>query len=130
MPSAEDISGITGFSLEITFLLCRLLVDLGALQTVEGAYGDRYCVDDHVKLEDLPRDVDEAEMEREIDRFRSEKEDRQRKIDQMFRKKEFERERRDRMKAIERKFRKKTGKNRKNPFDPPADKDSNDASTP
>ena len=119
MPSAEEIAGMTGMSVEITLLLCRRLIDIEALRAVEGAFRDRYCVRDHLRLEDLPREVDADEMDREIERFRAGKDDEQKRIDEMFRRGEFEEKRREEMKTLEEKFREHASEKPVDPFGPP-----------
>ncbi len=104
MPTAEDISDLTGFPLEVTFHLCNQLLRLGALKLVTGAFKDRYCLSEHLKIEELPKVVDREEMVREIEKFRAKRVDRQKKIEEMFDKKEFEQEREEQLRKIEEKF--------------------------
>ncbi|OGF97852.1 MAG: hypothetical protein A2Z06_04045 [Candidatus Glassbacteria bacterium RBG_16_58_8] len=117
MPTASEISGLTGFPMEITLHLCHRLLDMGALHAVKGAFDDRYCVADHLKVEDLPRTVDPGEMVREIEKFRAERTGKQRKMEEMFSKKEFEREKDRHQKELEEKFKGFAGKKPSSPPD-------------
>jgi hypothetical protein len=121
MPTAEDISDLTGFPLEVTFHLCNQLLRMGVLKLVKGAFKDRYCVSEHLKIEELPKIVDKEEMVREIEKFRAKKVDRQKKIEEMFDKKEFEQERKEQLRKIEEKFKNHTKGKKPNPFGPNSD---------
>lgn len=118
MPAAAEIAEMTGMSVEVTLLLCRRLIEVEALRAVEGAFGERYCLGDHRRLEDLPRAVDDAEMEREIERFRAVKDGEQKKIEDMFRRGEFEKKRQEEMKSLEDRFREHAQEKPVDPFAP------------
>jgi hypothetical protein len=118
LPTAEDISKLTGFPIEITYHLCNRLIETDVLKMVKGAFDDRYSIGDHLKIEELPRAVDEKEMEREIEKFRVERKTKHEKIDKMFDKKEFEKQRKKQLEEMEKKFKSQAEK-KKNPFDSP-----------
>jgi hypothetical protein len=122
-PSAEDISSMTGFSVEVTHLLCNQLIDGGILRVVGGAFDQRFEVKDHLKIEDLPRSIDDGAMEREIEEYRAEKQDKQKKIDEMFDKREFEKQRQEQLKKIEEQFKDHAKKKKTDPFGPPSKPD-------
>lgn len=115
LPTAEDISKLTGFPIEITFHLCNRLLEKDILKMVKGAFDDRYSIGDHLKIEELPRAVDEKEMEREIEKFREERKTKHEEIDKMFDRKEFEKQRQEQLKEMEKKFKSRTEKP-KDPF--------------
>ncbi len=122
LPSAEEISTMTGISVEVTHLLCNQLIDEGILRVVGGAFDQRFEVKDHLKIEKLPRSVDDGAMEREIKEYRAEREDKQKKIDEMFDRKEFEKQRQEQLRKIEEQF-KAHKKKRPDPFGPPGNPD-------
>jgi hypothetical protein len=68
-PSLAQICQALALSQERGGLLCRRLADLGAIERVEGAYGDRLFVRDHLKLEDLPREAAPDRLQDELHRF-------------------------------------------------------------
>lgn len=119
LPSAEEISSLSSIPVEVIHLLCNQLLDEGVLRLVGGAFDQRYEVNDHLKIEELPRSVDDGAMEREIEEYRSEKEDKQKKIEEMFDKKEFEKQRQEQLKNLEEKFKAHGKKKTPDPFTPP-----------
>lgn len=68
-PALAQICQALGLSQERGGFLCRRLADLGAIERVEGAYGDRLFVRDHLKLEDLPREAAPDRLQDELHRF-------------------------------------------------------------
>jgi len=121
LPSAEEISSTTGISVEITHLVCNQLIEEGILRVVGGAFDQCFEVRDHLKIEDLPRSVGDGAIEKEIEEYRAEKQDKQKKIDEMFDRKEFEKMRQEQLKKIEEKFKSHGKKKRSDPFGPPGD---------
>ena len=53
--------------------LIRRLEQQGIIATVESAYGQRYAIVDHLKLEELPRSAEPSKLDEEIQRFKSER---------------------------------------------------------
>lgn len=72
-PDMKQISQLLKLSNEQTSLICRRLLELGIVEQVEGAFGDRWSVADHLKLEELPRDVTASQLDNEIKKFQSER---------------------------------------------------------
>lgn len=116
MPTAADISILTGFPVDVTTHLCNKLVDLEIMRVVKGAFDDRFHITDHLRLEELPHAVDSEEMVKEVERFRTEREEKQKKIHEMFMGKEVDRKKKDRLKELEKDF-KNPGEKRTNPLD-------------
>lgn len=77
-PSLEDICKTLSFSIEKGNLLLRRLKDLQIIKAVEGSYGDRLFINNHLKLEDIPRGGEESRLEEELKKFR----DAQKKLSQ------------------------------------------------
>jgi hypothetical protein len=72
-PTLEQISELIHFSTEQTSLISRRLRDAGIVEQVEGAYGDRWGIADHLKLEELPRDLDVNQLNTALKKFQSER---------------------------------------------------------
>ena len=68
-PTIEDICQTTSFSLEQANFLCRKLEELGVINAVEGSYGIRLFIQDHLKIEEIPQQEDGRELEEELKKF-------------------------------------------------------------
>jgi len=68
-PTTEDLSSLLKLSLEQVNFMCKKLKELGVIETIEGAYGDRIFIKDHLRIEDIPRNVKVSSMEDEIRKF-------------------------------------------------------------
>lgn len=79
-PSVEEISTMLGLSVEQGLLIARSLLKEGIIAEVEGAYGNRLLVKDHLKLEEIPQEVPESKLEEELKRFRAEKDGLKKKV--------------------------------------------------
>ena len=66
----EDISRILKFSIERSHYLGRKLKELGIIEEVEGSYGIRLFISDHLKIEDIPREDDGGKLEAELKKFK------------------------------------------------------------
>ncbi|MGD9174875.1 MAG: hypothetical protein PVF29_11970 [Desulfobacterales bacterium] len=69
-PTIDDISKILAKSLERSNYVCRKLEELGVIESVEGSYGNRLFVRDHLKIEDIPRDANETQLDEELKKFK------------------------------------------------------------
>ncbi len=72
-PALDQLSELLGFTAEQTGLTSRRLRDAGIIKQVEGAFGDRWAVHDHLKLEELPRDTEAGQLDTELRKFQSER---------------------------------------------------------
>ena len=70
-PTIDDISKTLAMSLERSNYVCRKLKELGVIDSVEGSYGNRLFVRDHLKIEELPRDADETQLDAELQKFKA-----------------------------------------------------------
>ena len=68
-PTIDDLCRMINFSIEKGNFICRKLEELGAIEAVEGTYGTRLFVRDHLKLEDIPRGETEVTFEHELKKF-------------------------------------------------------------
>jgi hypothetical protein len=72
-PALDQISELLQFSAELTGLISRRLRDAGIVDQVEGAFDDRWVVGDHLRLEQLPREVEVSELDNALKKFQSER---------------------------------------------------------
>lgn len=68
-PSIDDVCEILSFSLEKGNRICRKLFDLKVIDLIEGAYGTRLSVKDHLKLEDIPQEAEESRLSEALKEF-------------------------------------------------------------
>ena len=68
-PNVEELCQTTKFSIEKGSLVCRKLEDLGIIKAVESSFGTRLYINDHLKIEDIPRSQPESKMEDELKKF-------------------------------------------------------------
>jgi hypothetical protein len=68
-PTIEELCQTVGFSIEKGNFICRKLEELDIIEAVEGSYGARLFVRDHLKIEDIPRGESESNFEEELKKF-------------------------------------------------------------
>lgn len=69
-PTVEDICQILSMSIERSSYICRKLKELGIIDVVEGSFGNRLFVRDHLKIEEIPRGDDASKLEEELKKFK------------------------------------------------------------
>ena len=77
----EDISRILKISIERSHYLGRKLKELGIIEEVEGSYGIRLFISDHLKIEDIPREDDGGKLEAELKKFKESQKELSHKIE-------------------------------------------------
>jgi hypothetical protein len=70
-PTLDAVCQSLSFSLEQGGHICRKLKELGIIDMVEGAYGDRLYIKNHLKIEDIPRGAKESRLDDELKKFQS-----------------------------------------------------------
>jgi len=80
-PTLEDISHILKISIERGHYLGRKLKEMGIIDEVEGSYGIRLFVKDHLKIEDIPREDDGGKLEAELKKFKASQKELSQKIE-------------------------------------------------
>ena len=65
----EDACRMLGFSTEHAGIIRRRLVELGALESVRGSFGERLFIRDHLKIEEIPRGEIGRRLEDEVKKF-------------------------------------------------------------
>lgn len=68
-PNVDELCRTINFSIERGNLICRKLEDLNIIEAVEGSYGARWYVCDHLKIEDIPHGEPESKMVDELKKF-------------------------------------------------------------
>ena len=69
-PTIDDIAKMLAMSIERCRYVSRKLLELGVIDSVEGSFGDRLFVNDHLKIEEIPRDADGTQFEEELQKFK------------------------------------------------------------
>jgi DNA-binding Lrp family transcriptional regulator len=81
VPSLEEICTRLNLSHEKGGQIVRRLEKLGIILPVQSAYGERYAIGDHLKLEELPRSATPSKLDEEIERFKSERGKMEKKVE-------------------------------------------------
>jgi hypothetical protein len=68
-PTVDDVCRVINFSTEQGHFICRKLQEIDIVKAVEGSYGIRLFINDHLKLEDLPRTDPENKLEDDLKKF-------------------------------------------------------------
>lgn len=69
-PTLEAVCGSLSYPPEKGNRICLKLHEMGVLRLVEGGYGVRLFIQDHLKLEDLPREAGGPSLEDALEDFR------------------------------------------------------------
>ena len=69
-PTIEDLCRMINFSIEKGNFICRKLEELDVIKAVEGTYGTRLFVRDHLNIENIPRGEAENNFEDELKKFK------------------------------------------------------------
>jgi hypothetical protein len=104
-PNVDEVSTMLSLSVEQGLLISRKLIAKGIIAEVEGAYGTRLIIKDHLKLEEIPQDEPESKLEEELKKFQVEKNGLQKKVASI--KAEQDKKKKDLFAQIEKKL--KTG---------------------
>ncbi len=65
----EDVCRLLALSAEHAGIISRKLEELGAIEAVQGSFGTRLFVRDHLKLEEIPRGELGRKLEDEVKKF-------------------------------------------------------------
>jgi hypothetical protein len=68
-PSIEEICTLLSFNPEQGHMICRKLGEMGVLEIVEGAFGTRLYIQDHLKIEEIPKGKKDSELAKELAAF-------------------------------------------------------------
>lgn len=70
-PDIDQVCDLLQLSQERGGFICRRLEELGALEAVEGAYGLRLFVRDHLKIESIPKEGAPDRLQDELQKFQA-----------------------------------------------------------
>jgi len=70
-PDIDQVCDLLQLSKERGGFICRRLEELGALEAVEGAYGLRLFVRDHLKIESIPKEDAPDRLQDELQKFQA-----------------------------------------------------------
>ncbi|MBW1841541.1 MAG: hypothetical protein JRI75_07075 [Deltaproteobacteria bacterium] len=70
-PTLDAVCQFLSFSLEQVGHICRKLKEIGIIDMVESAYGNRLYIKNHLKIEDIPRGAKESRLDDELKKFQS-----------------------------------------------------------
>ncbi len=82
-PSVDDVCKLISFSLEQGHLICNKLNDSGVIDIIEGAYGPRVCIKDHLKIENIPKGSKESSIKNDLKKFQDSQKKFSKKIEDM-----------------------------------------------
>jgi hypothetical protein len=80
-PSIDQVCRIISFSLEQGNFICKKLKELGVVDVVEGGFGNRLFIKDHLKIEEIPKGKKEGKLEESLKEFQNSKKEFSRKIE-------------------------------------------------
>ncbi|MFC1515764.1 hypothetical protein ACFL7E_03295 [Thermodesulfobacteriota bacterium] len=70
-PTIDAVCEFISFSLEQGGHICRKLKEMEIVDMVEGAYGIRLYIKNHLKIEEIPRGAKESRLDDELKKFQS-----------------------------------------------------------
>ena len=79
-PLIEDVCTLLSFSLEQGHFICKKLEEMGIVEVVEGGYGNRLFIKDHLAIENIPKDGQESQLEEALKEFQASKNVYQKKV--------------------------------------------------
>jgi hypothetical protein len=74
-PSIDDVCHALSFSLEQGNFICNKLEEMQIIEIVEGSYGTRLFIKNHLKIEDIPRGDKVSGLEEELKKFKNSRKD-------------------------------------------------------
>jgi Rps23 Pro-64 3,4-dihydroxylase Tpa1-like proline 4-hydroxylase len=103
-PSIDEVCRTISFSLEQGNFVCRKLNEMNIIDVIEGAFGTKLFIKDHLLLEEIPQGAIEDNLEKELKQFQNAKKDYIKKIE-LF-KSEQEKKKKNLFAELEKKFKK------------------------
>ncbi len=101
-PAVDDVCTLLSFSIEKGQQIVRELTEEGIIDEVEGGYGYRLYIKDHLKIEELPQEAETSKLDEELKKFKGEKDKLTKKVELI--KAEQEQKQKDLFAEIERKL--------------------------
>ena len=103
-PRSEEIAELLGWGHEETLVILRGLVEAGILRVHQTPFEARFECRDHLKLEELPEEGDEGQLDEEVADFQRRSRSRKEELERMFREGETERRKQEKAGQLERQF--------------------------
>ncbi|MBU0909782.1 MAG: hypothetical protein KKA54_21165 [Proteobacteria bacterium] len=103
-PTIEEICEMISISLEAGYALCRKLKEKGIMRTVEGNFGVKLFVEDHLKIEEIPRGEKKNDLAQELAEFQKKQQNKNKKVEAI--QEELARKRHEKFAEIEAKLKK------------------------
>jgi len=72
-PSIDEVCRTISFSLEQGNFVCRKLKEINIIDVVEGAFGTKLFIKNHLLLEEIPQGAKEDNLEKELKKFQSDR---------------------------------------------------------
>ncbi|MFH1984959.1 MAG: helix-turn-helix domain-containing protein [Pseudomonadota bacterium] len=107
-PSVEDVGALLSVSREQAYRMCNKLNDRGIIKILEGPFGNKVDILDHVQLEEIPQEDLAPGMEAELEKFRQQRKGITEKVENI--KAEREEKKKSLFADIEKAFKSKTVK--------------------
>ena len=108
-PSIDAVSRMLSISIEQGNLICKKLKDRGIVDVVEGAFGTKLYLQDHLLIEEIKKEEPESSIESEVKKFQETQKMSTKKIQEI--QAEKKKNKKDLFAEIERQF--KQGLNKK-----------------
>jgi hypothetical protein len=70
-PDLDQVCSMLRLSKERGGFICRRLEEIGALEAVPGAYGERLFVREHLRIEDIPKEEEPDRLKDELSKFQA-----------------------------------------------------------
>ena len=80
-PSMDQVCGIISFTLEQGNFICKKLKEIGVVDVVEGGFGIRLFIKNHLKIEEIPKAKKKDTLEESLKAFQNSKKDFTQKIE-------------------------------------------------
>ena len=80
-PSIDAVCALLSFSLEQGNHVCKKLIEYGIIDMVEGGFGTRLFIKDHLKIEMIPREEKGSRMNDEVKKFQDSRKEFAQKIE-------------------------------------------------
>ncbi|MCK4413007.1 MAG: hypothetical protein KAY32_05650 [Candidatus Eisenbacteria sp.] len=103
-PRSDEISALLEWGHEETLVVLRGLVDTGVLRMNETPFEVRFERADHLRLEELPAQENERELQNEVEEFQRRSRSRKEELDKMFQAGEGARQRKEKVASLEEEF--------------------------
>lgn len=104
LPLIEDVCEFLSITLEQGNLICKKLRNLQIIDIVEGAFGRRLSITDHLKLEEIPKEEKDTSIKDDIQKFKDSQKNFSKKIESI--KAQQKQKQKDLFAEIERKLKK------------------------